>query len=587
MGTSTVSKSKKSKAAKSALAIALALALAFSGTFAWTSFSQQARNEMKAFANPGGRLHDDFIWTSANKDKDIYVENFTDPDADGVSIYARVKLVEYLEIGDGAGENLGDTTAILPASLKQYPAGVDRNDPSTWATHMFENTHQTENTALDAAQDVFHKYFGLKFGGQSTYMPTFNKNKDSLDADMRGSLHDMDGADERPYFNYEKFSKGATELGYEYFDADNNTADEEKLAGVTTPGAGGTEDVNYTKSENQITHTVDNTLSSEVISMQTWKTEKNSEPGPYWVYDTDGWAYWAQAVLPGTATGLLLDNVKQASRIGENWYYAINAIGEFVTADEIKADDNVFGTKITETGGSATTEVRTTSADAQTLLAKAIAKAPFDEGIADIKRAPTAMKAEENGDATESIITLEGTQYIKLAQDGNKALLLTRDIVSEPPNADDAGNILSYGPSVLWEESNMRSWCNEKYYKTLSSYVQNSIDETRLITKPAYNATDETTFKETLDKVFLLTEADVYGQNEGVEAIEDSDAKYYTYGHTSLVPSSLRGSGWWLRSPRNGYIQMAIAAGPSTSTWGNHGDKVRTARPAFWINLES
>ena len=78
---------KKKKTLAAIGTVALALVIALGGTFAWQSISQQALNEAAATLNPGGRLHDDFN----GQNKDIYVENFTDPE-DGSPIFARVRL---------------------------------------------------------------------------------------------------------------------------------------------------------------------------------------------------------------------------------------------------------------------------------------------------------------------------------------------------------------------------------------------------------------------------------------------------------------------------------------------------------------
>ena len=83
---------KKKKTLAAAGAVALAAIIALGGTFAWQAISQTALNEAAATLNPGGRLHDDFD----GRNKDVYVENFTD---DGTAIFARVRLDEYMEIG--------------------------------------------------------------------------------------------------------------------------------------------------------------------------------------------------------------------------------------------------------------------------------------------------------------------------------------------------------------------------------------------------------------------------------------------------------------------------------------------------------
>ena len=43
-----------------AIAAILAVAVAMTGTYAWQSISQKAKNVVVSEGNPGGRLHDDF-----------------------------------------------------------------------------------------------------------------------------------------------------------------------------------------------------------------------------------------------------------------------------------------------------------------------------------------------------------------------------------------------------------------------------------------------------------------------------------------------------------------------------------------------
>ena len=86
--------SKRKKQLSAAVAAVLLAAVVLTGTYAWQSVSQMAKNEITGESNPGGRLHDDFNGSS----KAVYVENFTDPDDEGVAIYARVRLDEYMAV---------------------------------------------------------------------------------------------------------------------------------------------------------------------------------------------------------------------------------------------------------------------------------------------------------------------------------------------------------------------------------------------------------------------------------------------------------------------------------------------------------
>ena len=108
MATTTSNKRKKAVAATVAAA-----AILLAGTFAWTSISQNALNEAIVDINPGGRLHDDFNGTN----KDVYVENFN-TGVDAVPIFARVRLDEYMEIGQEVLKRFMDACADVGGSEK-------------------------------------------------------------------------------------------------------------------------------------------------------------------------------------------------------------------------------------------------------------------------------------------------------------------------------------------------------------------------------------------------------------------------------------------------------------------------------------
>ncbi len=306
---------KKHKLIFGVAAVTVAAVTLLTGTLAWTSISQEAINEKATFSNPGGRLHDDFDGTN----KDVYVENFTDPENNGEPIFARIRLDEYMEIGDGAGlkdgqEGYEQKTAVPAIST------ADINDPATWKTHI-----------PGAADDPFHGYFTWKLGGSTIYMPTFNKNKDSLEADINGTLEGTTPGDDTHYDDYETYTDGQTKTGDAIYDADENDIDEGAAAVVGT---------NIEKVSEE--HTAQSTLTAKVMTMADW-IAAGSVPGPFWVYDADGWAYWAQAIQPGEATGLLLDEITQISKPAGKSYYAIHVVSQFATADDIGSEESGSG----------------------------------------------------------------------------------------------------------------------------------------------------------------------------------------------------------------------------------------------------
>lgn len=329
---------KTRKTVAAIIAATLAAIVILSGTFAWQSINQEAKNETAAATkNMGGRLHDDFD----GNNKDVYVENFTSPTENGVPIFARIRLDEYMELGADAGTNK-DAAHRNATSLV---AGAKINDVSTWTTHIPKATGQ-EGTCDNGNPNTFHDYWTWKMGGETVFMPTFNKNKDSLKADINGTYAGLNG---NPYDDYVAYTEGETKKDNAIYDNDDNDIDDDNV---------------ITKEE---THTAKKTQSATVITMEDWKNA-GRKSGKFWVYDVDGWAYWAEAIQPGEATGLLIDSITQDIEPIEDWYYAINVVAQFATAGDWGEDDN--------TGFFDTTKGVNPTKDAMFLLNQAAGEAP-------------------------------------------------------------------------------------------------------------------------------------------------------------------------------------------------------------------
>ena len=227
---------KRKKTLTAVGAVALAAVIALGGTFAWQSISQQALNEAAATLNPGGRLHDDFD----GRNKDVYVENFTGV-TDGTPIFARVRLDEYMELGAEAGKNQD----APDRSVDPVVAGTSISDKDTWITRT-----------PDDADSPFARYWDWSMGGQTTYMPTFNKNKDSLQADINGTYAGGDTGtpygDHVDYSESQYASPGITAEAT--YDNDNNDIEDD---GIRTE---------------EETHTAQQTINGTVITMAEWMT---------------------------------------------------------------------------------------------------------------------------------------------------------------------------------------------------------------------------------------------------------------------------------------------------------------------------
>ena len=317
----------KKRIATSVAAVATAAALLLGGTFAWQSVNQTALNEASDVINPGGRLHDDFNGSN----KDVYVENFAEE-----PIYARIQLSEYFEIIANHGvEGVESSTTIL--GNKAESTDGEGNPVVEYTYETFTNYESLDGTTLAAGVagtydsnaeegETGYAWWSWETGGSTVYMPTFNMNKDSLQADINGTYVDAVGGisdrDGDQYENYVEYEDGDSVFGTEIYDADANNVED-----------GGIKEIL------DVEHTARYTGDATLISMDEWENDYNSEPGPYWVYDTDGWVYWAQAIQPGTATGLLLDGIELNQVMDDSWYYAINVVAQFVTGDDTGVND--------------------------------------------------------------------------------------------------------------------------------------------------------------------------------------------------------------------------------------------------------
>ena len=118
-----------------------------------------------------------------------------------------------------------------------------------------------------------------------------------------------------------------------------------------------------------------------------------------------------------------------------------------------------------------------------------------------------------------------------------------------------------------------------------TTVLQEKAVETNITTRSQYNAT---TWLTTTDKVFLLSEADLFGTFNGTAT---SNAQDYTYGNSVLVPDvNMRSStdAYWLRSPRDNSSYVADVTTAGTVTHNSYGNFNTGAgvRPALWVTYQ-
>ena len=343
--TAIVSKVPHRRKAAALVALALAIAMLLTGTFAWSSMSQRATNPDEGETYPGGRIHDHFDRESGNKD--VFAENFGDSD-----IFVRILLLEFMELN---GVIFGED--------------ADRDDPTTWARHIPIPTDPSWNN--NAENGAFRDYVTWTMGGRTWYMPTFNQAVDgsrNLETDTTGDavdwidsgagstevgapgqtaawerwVHDPAHADAitdntHPMYGYR--NTGERNDGTAGFWQQGDAAFEYLWYNPIDPATG--ERLPPVQSTERVRHDAAHGAQQEfaVRTMQQW-IAAGRPTGDFWVIDTsDGWAYWANALPPETATSNLLysiNNIRPAGR----WYYAIHVVGEFASAESLSDWDN-------------------------------------------------------------------------------------------------------------------------------------------------------------------------------------------------------------------------------------------------------
>ena len=189
-------------------------------------------------------------------------------------------------------------------------------------------------------------------------------------------------------------------------------------------------------------------------------------------------------------------------------------------------------------------------------------------------------------------------EWLVLARDGNKALLISRyGLDAQPYNKDYT--------SVTWETCTLRTWLNSTFYnKAFSSAEQAAILTTDVDNSKnqCYSGWNTSGGNNTQDKVFLLSYAEAnkyFGvknwQNNGatdnvksrvaptVYAIAQGAGKNSSYKTADDIGAGL----WWLRSP--GYYQdfAAYVYADGSLSYRSVRSDTGSVRPALWVSIET
>ncbi len=178
-------------------------------------------------------------------------------------------------------------------------------------------------------------------------------------------------------------------------------------------------------------------------------------------------------------------------------------------------------------------------------------------------------------------------EWIVLARDGNKALLISRyGLDAKPYNAEHT--------SVTWEICTLRNWLNCVFMnKAFTAEEQKSILTTTVDNSSSQGYWSTSGGNNTQDKIFLLSYAEVnkyFGVTYHTKSIVAPTAyaeAQGAYASSSNKTADGNSAGWWwLRSPglNQNYAARVIPVGSLDYYVDYEGGCVR---PALWVNLES
>ncbi len=186
-------------------------------------------------------------------------------------------------------------------------------------------------------------------------------------------------------------------------------------------------------------------------------------------------------------------------------------------------------------------------------------------------------------------------EWLVLARDGNKALLISRYGLDAQPYNEEQTN-------VTWAECTLRTWLNDTFMnKAFTANEQTGILLTNVYNSSSqgYSGWSTSGGNNTQDKIFLLSYAEAkqymdvtYDDNKNMKSrvAPTAYAKkqgVHTSGNYKTADGDESGWWWWLRS--SGRIQSNAALvyfdGSLTYYYVTYGSAC--VRPALWVNIEA
>lgn len=536
-------KGKRKQDKKKILASVIALSLLSVGTFAWQSFSQEATNEViEKVDTPGARTHDYFDGT----DKNVFVENYATGDY-APDVYARIRLSEYFEYGKGAGNSDADTSNIkvVRGDIKIADTPLF-SDVDTWDVYKL-------GSVADASNESIRTFRDLELGGEIYYMPTFNQDNTSQEAEVKGNYRDEFGeVKEVPYDDYKNYEENDQDSGY-----------------VATAAETASTETN---------HTAKSTENAKIIAMSDWLDLNEEEQiGEYWVFDTTGWAYYAKPIVGATASGLLLDGITQVSNPKSEWYYAIDVkvqlatLGDWGDQQSTEGDTDNIGMYEDLTDDAMELLTKVSAMDGLVKPETSQPEEPEESNLLEL----IGMSKEELTElvGTDDTLQISDKEYFVLAID----TIDTYSVSGESEGESEAAllwmaeplNDVVYTYTLLgnstWSESNIRTVLesvvtNDTVLDSLSLRVDTTVEP--------YNGVAVDTY----DRLYPLSYEEInetYELANSQRAITSADVATYS----------------WLRSP---FMETNVIMLHNTNGSVNNfveAKYIATIRPALWAEL--
>jgi len=242
----------------------LALALAVTGTWAVFNVNQETTNIIWSDVEPGGRGHDNFNPVDPNDPrKQVFFHNYGDS-----PLIVRVHLSEFMEWTES-----DPSIPVVPGTVRE-PRGNN-----TWLAHNPIGTNAAENG------HAYREWFSWQMGSNNT-----------LWFDRAGNYNPVHA--NGVFEPSQNWLRTATQLNQQFPDWENMTHDGTRRF-IEVPA-------------------------QTPITMTTWNNTFGNAPLPVWVVDYNGWAFWAQPVLPGQSTGLLLSEVRISNHPEESYWYGVH-----------------------------------------------------------------------------------------------------------------------------------------------------------------------------------------------------------------------------------------------------------------------